>query len=73
MYIEESRDCEKNPFLLERRRGLAKTLDREAELEKHPMIKDIYEKYLNNWKHQFPIYRFTRNNYLAISKQDKMD
>ena len=46
MYIEESRDCEKNPFLLERRSGLAKMLKREAELENHPIIKDIYEKYI---------------------------
>ena len=51
MYIEESKDCEKNPSLLERRRGLAKMLDREAELEKHPIIKGIYEKYLDNSKH----------------------
>ena len=73
MYIEESRDCEKNPFLLERRSGLAKMLKREAELENHPIIKDIYEKYLDNWKHQFPIYRFLRNNYPAILKQDEID
>ena len=73
MYNEESRDCEKNLFLLERRPGMAKMLDREAELEKHPIIKDIYEKHLDNWKHQFPIYRFIQNNYLAILKQDKMD
>ena len=71
--IEESRDHEKNPFLLERRRGLAKMLEREAELEKNPIIKDIYENYLDNWKHQFPIYRFLRNNYPVISKQDEMD
>ena len=58
MYIEESRDCEKNPFLLERRRGLAKMLEREAGLENHPIIKDIYGKYLDKWKHQIPIYRF---------------
>ena len=51
MYIEESRDCEKIPFLFERRRGLSKMFEREAELENHPIIKDIYEKYLDNWKH----------------------
>ena len=73
MYIEESRDCEKIPFLFERRRGLSKMFEREAELENHPIIKDIYEKYLDNWKHQFPIYRFLRNNYPAILKQDEMD
>ena len=46
MYIEESRDCENNPFLLERRNGLAKMLKREAELENHSIIIDIYEKYI---------------------------
>ena len=73
MYIEESRDCEKNPFLLERRSGLSKMFEREAELENHPIRKDIYEKYLDNWKHRFPIYRFLRNYYPAILKQDEMD
>ena len=72
-YIEESRDCRKNPFLLEKRSGSAKMLRREAELENHPVIKDIYEKYLDNWKHQFPIYKFLRKNYPAILKQDGMD
>ena len=48
-YTEELRDCRKNPFLLEKR---------EAGLENHPVIKDIYKKYLGNWKNQFPIYKF---------------
>ena len=52
MYIEEWRDCEKNLFLLERRGRLAKMLEREAELEKNSIIKDVYEKYLHNWKRQ---------------------
>ena len=73
MYIEEWRDCEKNLFLLERRGRLAKMLEREAELEKNSVIKDVYEKYLHNWKRQFPIYGFLRNNYPAISKQDEMN
>ena len=73
MYIEDSKDCKKNPFLLETRRGLTKMFEREAVLEKCLIIKDIYEKYLNNWEHQFPIYRFIRKNYPAILKQDKMD
>ena len=73
MYIEDSKDCKKNPFLLETRRGLTKMFEREAVLEKCPIIKYIYEKYLNNWEHQFPIYRFIRKNYSAILKQDKMD
>ena len=34
-YIEESRDCGKNPLLNEKRRGLAKVLERVAELENH--------------------------------------
>ena len=72
-YHEELRDCGKNPFLLEKRRGLAKMLEREAELENHPVIKDIYKKYLDNWKHQFPIYKFLRKNYPGILKQDEMD
>ena len=73
-YIEESRNCGKNPFLLEKRRRLVKMLDGEAELENHPVIKDIYEKHLDNWKHRFPIYKFLRKNYTAIlKKQDEMD
>ena len=72
-YIEESRDCGKNPFLLEKRSELAKMFEREAELENHPVIKDIYDKYLDNWKHQFPIYKFLRKSYPAILKQDEMD
>ena len=72
-YIEESRDCGKNSFLLEKRRELTKMLEREAELENHPVIKDIYEKYLDNWKHQFPIYKFLRKNYPNTLKQDEMD
>ena len=50
-YIEESSNCGKNPFLLKKRRVLRKMLEREAELENHPVIRDIYEKYLDNWKH----------------------
>ena len=73
MYIEEWRDCEKNLFLLEKSGGLAKMLEREAELEKNSIIKDVYEKYLQNWKQQFPIHGFLRNNYPAISKQDEMN
>ena len=34
-------------------------LEREAELENHPVIKDIYEKHLDNWNHQFPIYEIS--------------
>ena len=40
-YIEELRDCGQNPFLLEKRSGLAKMLEREAELENHLVIKYI--------------------------------
>ena len=72
-HIEESRDCGKNPLLTEKRCGLSKMLEREAELENHPVIKDIYEKYLDNWKHQFPIYRFLRKNYPTILRQDEMN
>ena len=61
-YIKESRDCGKNPFLVEKRSGLANMLEREAELENHPVIKDIYEQYLDNWKHQVSIYKFLRKN-----------
>ena len=68
-YIEESSNCGKNPFLLKKRRVLRKMLEREAELENHPVIKDIYDKYLDNWKHQYPIYKFLRKNYPAILKQ----
>ena len=68
-YIEESSNSGKNPFLLKKRRALRKMLEREAELENHPVIKDIYEKYLDNWKHQYPIYKFLRKNYPAILKQ----
>ena len=69
-YIEESSNCGKNPFLLKKRRVLRKMLEREAELENHPVIKDIYDKYLDNWKHQYPIYKFLRKSYPAILKQD---
>ena len=48
-YIEELRDCGKNSFLLEKRNGLTKMLERKAELENDLVIKDIYEKYLFNW------------------------
>ena len=48
-------------------------VEREAELENHHVIKDIYDKYLVNWKHQFPIYKFLRKNYLAILNPDEMD
>ena len=51
-HIEESRDCGNNPFLLEKKSQLAKILEREAELEYHTVINDIYEKYLDNSKHQ---------------------
>ena len=68
-YIEESSNCGKNPFLLKKRRALRKMLEREAELENHPVIKDIYDKYLDNWKHQYPNYKFLRKNYPAILKQ----
>ena len=48
-------------------------LEREVELENHPVIKDIYKKHLDNWKYQFPIYKFLRKNYPAILKQDELD
>ena len=48
-------------------------LEREAELENHPVINDIYKKHLDNWKHQFPIYKFLRKNYPAILNQDELD
>ena len=48
-YIEEFRDCGKNSFLFEKRNGLAKMLEKKAELENDPVIKDIYKKYLVNW------------------------
>ena len=48
-------------------------LEREAELENLPVIKDIYKKHLDNWKHQFPIRKFLRKNCPAILKQDKLD
>ena len=73
MYIEHLRDCGKNSFLLEKRNGMAKMLERKSELENDPVIKDIYEKYLVNWKHQFPIYELLRKNYSVILKQDEMD
>ena len=72
-YIEESRDYGKNPFLPGKRSGLTKMLEREAELENHRVIKGIYEKYLVNWNHQFPINKFLRKNYRAILKQDEID
>ena len=49
MYIEILRDCGKNSFLLEKRNGLAKMLERKAELENGSVIKYIYEKYLVDW------------------------
>ena len=58
MHIEKSRDCGKNSLLLEKRIGLAKILEREAELENHLVIQDICGKHVDNWKHQFPIYKF---------------
>ena len=70
MYSEESRHYGKNPFLPGKRTGLTKIVEREPELENHHVIKDIYEKYLVNWKHQFPISKFLRKNYPAILKQD---
>ena len=48
-------------------------LEREAELERHPVIKDIYKKHLDSWKHQFPIYKFVPKNYPVILKQDELD
>ena len=48
MYIGETRDCGKIAFLIEKRSGLAKMLEREADVENHPKIKDIYGKYLDN-------------------------
>ena len=48
-------------------------LEREAELENHPAIKDIYGKHLDNWKHQFPIYKFLQKDYPAILKQGELD
>ena len=66
MYIEESRDYGKNPFFPGKRSGLTKMLEREAELKNHCVIKDMYEKYLVNWKHQFPIYKFIQKNYPAM-------
>ena len=62
MYIEESRECGNNPFLLERRNGLAKMLKREAELENHSIIIDIYEKYIcvqSNIIHDDPFFHIT--------------
>ena len=57
--ISRNREIVEKPFLLEKRIGLAKVLEREAELENHPVIKDIYEKHLDNWKHQFSIYKIS--------------
>ena len=48
-------------------------LEREAELENHPVIKDIYKKHLDHWKHQLFICKFLRKNYPAILKQDELD
>ena len=73
MYIKESRDRGKNPFLLEKKSGLIKMLEREAELENHPVIKDIYQNCLDNWKHQFHIDKFLRNNFPLILKQNEID
>ena len=42
IYIEESRDCEKNIFLLEKRSWLAKMLEREVELENRPLEDDPF-------------------------------
>ena len=28
-------------------------LEREAEFQNHPVIKNVYKKHLDNWKHQF--------------------
>ena len=64
---------ERIPFYLKRRVGWQRCLKREAELENHPVIKDIYEKCLDNWKHQFLIYKFLRKNFPAILKQNEMD
>ena len=36
-------------------------------------MKDICEKYLDNRKNQFPIYKFLRKKYPAIVKQDEID
>ena len=72
-YTEESRNYGKNPSLPGKKSGLTKIVEREAELEKHHVIKDIYEKYLVNWKHQFSIYKFLRKNYPAISNPDERD
>ena len=58
---------EKNSFLLEKRTGLGKMLAREAGLENHPVIKDICKKYhLDNWKHQFLIYKIFQKNHRRI-------
>ena len=48
-------------------------LEREAELENHYLVKDVYKKHLDNWKHQFLIYKFLQKNYPAILKQDEFD
>ena len=49
IYIEESRDCGKNIFLLGKRSWLAKMLEREAELENHPLEDDPF-LYTRNFK-----------------------
>ena len=67
------RNLDFDPFLLEKRTGLEKMLEREAELENHPVIKNVYKKHLDNWKHQFLIYKFLQKNYPAILKQDELD
>ena len=42
-------------------------LARETELENHPVIKDICKKYhLDNWKHQFLIYKIFQKNHRRI-------
>ena len=43
------------------------------ELERHPVLKDIYKKHLDNWKHQFPIYKFLPKNYPVILKHNELD
>ena len=44
-------------------------VEREADLKKYPSIKKIYEEYLDNSKHHFPINKFVRRNYPDILKK----
>ena len=47
--------------------------EKEAELENHHLVKDVYKKHLDNWKHEFLVYKFLRKNYPAILKQYELD